>query len=285
MPQSKQSILLTIDVEEWFQVENLRPYFPLPTWDSQKSRIALATHKLLDLFDSFQPKVQATFFILGCIAQKHPQLIMEIKNRGHEIASHGYHHQLNNHMNARELREDLRSSKKLLEDITGAKVPGYRAPSFSINNDILQTIQAAGYSYDSSYNSFERHGRYGKIDTSGKQPHGIAYKIAADFFELPISNLVLAGQTLPWGGGGYFRMIPPKLFRTGIRHILKQNNAYMMYLHPWELDPDQPRPKQASGFPAFRHYLNLDKTFLRLSQLIINLATCQFKTCCQYLTL
>jgi polysaccharide deacetylase family protein (PEP-CTERM system associated) len=280
---TNQTILLTIDVEEWFQVENLRPWFPPSTWDHQTSRIAFATHKLLDLFDSFQTQIRATFFILGCIAQKHPQLVLEIQNRGHEIASHGYHHQLNNHMGTGALLEDLRSSKKLLEDITGEQVAGYRAPSFSINDAIIRTIQTAGYRYDSSYNTFERHGRYGKIETNGKQPHGIAYKLADGFFELPISNLALARQTLPWGGGGYFRMIPGKLFTVGIRHILKKHKAYVMYLHPWEFDPEQPRPKQATGLPAFRHYLNLDKTYRRLRKLIINSAHCQFLTCSQYL--
>jgi polysaccharide deacetylase family protein (PEP-CTERM system associated) len=284
MPRFKPCILLTIDVEDWFQVENLRPWFPHSKWHSLPSRVEYNTLRLLDLLDSFAHEVKATFFILGQVAEKFPRLVLRIKDRGHEIASHGYNHLLNNQMEFEALQQDLHKSKVLLEDISGQPVLGYRAPCFSISDDILKAIQDAGYKYDSSYNSFERHGRYGTITINGQARRGIALHVMEGFFELPISNLDVWGQTLPWGGGGYFRIIPLKLFRAGVRRLLKREKAYILYLHPWEIDPDQPRLKEVKGWPALRHYINIDKTYDRLSKLIANFQDCEFLTCSQYLT-
>jgi polysaccharide deacetylase family protein (PEP-CTERM system associated) len=283
MNRSNPAILLTVDVEDWFQVENLRPWFPRTHWDAQPSRVESNTQRLLDLFDSFTNKVKATFFILGWIAEKYPTLVRRIKNRGHEVASHGYNHQLNYQMDKPALQEDLRNSKLLLEDISGEPVSGYRAPCFSINDEILEAIRDAGYAYDSSFNSFERHGRYGRIKTNSRKHYGIAFRIENDFFELPISNLEFWGQKIPWGGGGYFRLIPYTFFRAGVGRILRRDNAYMMYLHPWEIDPDQPRGYGVKGLPAFRHYLNLHKTYARLKKLITKFQSCRFYTCRDYL--
>jgi polysaccharide deacetylase family protein (PEP-CTERM system associated) len=276
-------MLLTIDVEDWFQVENLRPWFPHSKWHSLPSRVEHNTHRLLDLLDSFAHEVKATFFILGRVAEKFPQLVLRIRDRGHEIASHGYNHLLNNEMEFEALQQDLHKSKVLLEDISGQPVVGYRAPCFSISDDILKAIQDAGYKYDSSYNSFERNGRYGTITINGQRRRGIALHMMNGFYELPISNLDIGGQTIPWGGGGYFRIIPPLLFQAGVRRLLTRKNAYMLYLHPWEIDPNQPRMKEVKGLPALRHYINIDKTYDRLSRLIANFRDCEFPTCRQYL--
>jgi hypothetical protein len=176
-------------------------------------------------------------------------------------------------------------------------VYGYRAPSFAINNDILKIVEDCGYLYDSSYNSFSMHGRYGHLDLSRNGQKGIAIQISSIrnpkseirdprskiFYELPISNLKFAHQVFPWGGGGYFRLIPSKLFEIGIKCILRQENAYLFYFHPWEIDPKQPRVNQASSFYKFRHYINLNKTHIKLSKLIENFKHCNFITCSQYL--
>jgi polysaccharide deacetylase family protein (PEP-CTERM system associated) len=278
------AILLTIDVEDWFQVENLRPMFPPDLWERQTARVEWATNRLLDLFDSFEERIQATFFVLGWVAERFPRLVAEIKRRGHEVASHGYGHLLNYRMQREALQADLNRSKSILEQITGAPVLGYRAPCFSINDNILKCVQNAGYRYDSSYNSFDRNGRYGVIDTSsGMRRQGIALRLSSDFVELPISNMTLLGQTIPWGGGGYFRLIPPSLFRSGVRCILKQRKAYMLYLHPWEIDPGQPRIKGISRLAGFRHYLNIANTYQRVSRLISAFHQCRFMTCSQYI--
>jgi len=177
-------ILLTIDVEDWFQVENFKEYIPFDSWSSCELRVEKNTHRLLDLLDSvnfkFQVssfKISATFFILGWIAEKLPNLVKEIHARGHEVASHGYYHNLCNDSSSDDLRKDLIDSKRLLEDIIGDRVYGYRAPSFSINAEVLKIIEDCGYLYDSSYNSFSMHGRYGQISLSQNGQKGIANKI------------------------------------------------------------------------------------------------------------
>jgi polysaccharide deacetylase family protein (PEP-CTERM system associated) len=317
-------ILLTIDVEDYFQVENFKPWIPFNTWSSYELRVEKNIHRLLDLFDTFtltrNPKplpheihnsdseanligarnpIKATFFILGWIAERLPNLVREIHSRGHEVASHGYAHKLCSECSPDESKADLIRSKKLLEDIIGDRVYGYRAPSFAINNDILKIIKDCGYQYDSSYNSFNLHGRYGKISLDGIEKNGIAVKIpntqhpvedpgfpigaSSTFYELPISNVQFERLVIPWGGGSYFRIIPFPLFKMGIKTILKKENAYLFYMHPWEIDPEQPRVNGASISYRFRHYINLNKTFSKLSNLIDKLKNYHFLTCMQYL--
>jgi len=358
--KNNKFILLTIDVEDWFQVENFKPWIPFNTWPSYELRIEKNTHRLLDLFDSITYRkkskisglprsmqsqfnwgrscltknpIKATFFILGWVAERLPHLVREIHSRGHEVASHGYTHNLCNECSSDELKADLIRSKKLLEDIIGDRVYGYRAPSFSINNDILKIMEDCGYLYDSSYNSFNLHGRYGKISLDGLKKNGIAFNVSETFFELPISNIsfkmnpsrllekfqfclsskkkkilttdiqvVFRGLksdsdteirqkgkfyknlVIPCGGGAYFRIIPSPLFKIGIKTILKKENAYLFYMHPWEIDPEQPRVNGASISYRFRHYINLNKTFSKLENLIEKLKDCHFITCMQYLT-
>jgi peptidoglycan-N-acetylglucosamine deacetylase len=345
-------ILLTIDVEDWFQVENFKQHIPFSSWTNYELRVEKNINSLLDLFDSieFDPgrqppvisyqlkkatdttinhvgqayghghykKVRCTFFVLGWIAERLPKLIREIQSRGHEVASHGYSHNLCYDCGHDELQKDLSDSKKRLEDILGSPVSGYRAPSFSINNDVLKIIRECGYLYDSSYNSFGLHSRYGKLDTSCNKKEGVAIKIpkaersdnlstgSSDssapgyFFELPISNwdikslLSLKGSAirpgqrpdgfvLPWGGGGYFRLMPFYLFRKGVESMLKKDGAYIFYMHPWEIDPDQPRVNEASAYFRFRHYINLKGCRSKLYRLITSFLNSHFITCRQYI--
>ena len=283
MNSFKQSIILTIDVEDWFQVENFSRYIKRSEWDKLPTRVVENTHSILDLLQENKRNIKATFFVLGWIAERFPDLIREISKRGHEIASHGYDHVMCTHIAPDSLLSDLIRSKNGIEKITGTEVKGYRAPSFSISDDALRLIRKAGYAYDSSYNSFARHGRYGFITTNGFPKKGIAIRIASDFYELPISNLEFRGQTIPWGGGGYFRLFPFSIFKKGIQRILSQQQAYMFYMHPWEIDPEQPRVNQAKGISAFRHYVNLERTLGRLRRMIFTFKNCKFLTCHQYL--
>lgn len=281
----RPTILLTIDVEDWFQVENLRPWFPPELWSNYPLRVERNTHRLLDLFDQFtRPTVKATFFILGWIAEQLPDLVKEINRRGHEVASHGYGHMMCNKIGFNELEKDLYRSKSLLEDMTGIEIKGYRAPNFSINQEVLEVIRNTGYRYDSSYNNFHLHGRYGKLNMNGAQKKGIAKCLGGEFYELPISNLSIGRRVLPWGGGGYFRLMPFQIFRLGIQHILKNKGVYVFYMHPWEVDPDQPRIRQSKGLNGWRHYLNLEQTYKRLNHLIRTFNTSHFITCNQYLS-
>jgi polysaccharide deacetylase family protein (PEP-CTERM system associated) len=368
--------LLTIDVEDWFQVENFKRYIPFDSWSSYELRIEKNTHRILDLLDSVKlnnstnlqpvtgsyqvstenvPKTKetslrrrrilldhfhpesdpdkkkskksgkscqttpkATFFVLGWLAERLPHLVREIHSRGHEVASHGYYHNLCNAQSPEDLKTDLCDSKSLLEDIIGTQVYGYRAPSFAINNDILKIIEDCDYLYDSSYNSFAMHGRYGQISVSQNGQKGIARQIPnawntkhgtrnpdfigkpETFYELPISNLYFRTPfrsrlsaisseqnhlcfVLPWGGGGYFRLTPFPLFKLGVQSSLKKRGAYLFYMHPWEIDPEQPRVNEASMFYKFRHYSNLSKTHSKLTKLIKSFSNCSFFTCHQYL--
>lgn len=280
----KPSILLTFDVEDWFQVENFKSYIPFSTWNSFELRVERNTIKILDLLDSFSFKPRATFFVLGWIAQKCPQLVREISNRGHEVASHGYGHDLCPQMEQPLLVHDLKCSKVLLEDITGKQVTGYRAPSFSINNEVLGLIRDAGYLYDSSFNSFSGHGRYGSLDLSSALKKQGRYELDHGFFELPVSNLNLFNHILPLGGGGYFRLIPFSVFKHGVTSVLKKEKTFVFYAHPWEFDPEQPRVEQASPWFKFRHYINLRRTEKKLIALINTFSDIKFKTIDAHIT-
>ena len=286
-------ILLTIDVEDWFQVENFKQYISFSSWPSYELRVEENTKRLLDLLDSDNglpttylshgQKPRATFFVLGWIAERIPGLVREIHARGHEVASHGYNHKLCSECSSRDLRNDLIESKNRLEDIIGVPVYGYRAPSFSINDDILKLIEECGYLYDSSFNSFGMNGRYGKAHLSQNTKNGIAVKISDIFYELPISNIHVGNRILPWGGGGYFRLTPFRIFRWGVESILRKEKAYLFYTHPWEVDPHQPRVNGASLFFKLRHYTNIDSAASKMSLFIQGLRQCRFVSCHRYL--
>lgn len=329
MKSLNRSILITIDVEDWFQVENFKGYIPFSTWAEKELRVEQNTRRLLDLFDSIKtrgprsesgnhksgniiknPKsidenlqqttkkekiksVRATFFVLGWVAERLPHLVREIHSRGHEVASHGYNHALCYGCGHDELRKDLSNSKKLLEDIICAPIHGYRAPSFSITDETLKIIEECGYLYDSSYNSFYMNGRYGRLDVREYQRRGISLKLSNTFYELPISNLQFSifnlkssifNPVFPWGGGGYFRLIPWWIFKKGIESILEKDGAYLFYIHPWEIDPCQPRVREASKSFQFRHYLNLKDAYLKLLKLLTAFQHLDFITCKEYLS-
>lgn len=283
--EGNKSILLTFDVEDWFQVENFKEYIPFSSWNDYELRVEKNIHLILDLLDSFSFKPKATFFVLGWIAKKLPDMVREIQKRGHEIACHGFNHDLATKLNKNEFRKDLVESKLFLEDITGAKTIGYRAPSFAINDDILKTIESAGFLYDSSYNSFSMHDRYGRITVPENTKHGDVFQAQSEFFEIPISNLSFWGTIIPLGGGGYFRLMPDFLFKLGIKKILQDTNAFVFYSHPWEFDPAQPVVKDAPASYKFRHYVNQKKTEKKLRKLIASFRECQFVTCSEYLEL
>lgn len=282
-------ILLTIDVEDWFQVENFKPWIPFETWDRQELRVEKNVHFLLDFFDELslesklRENIRATFFMLGWLAERLPHLVREIHQRGHEVASHGCFHRLPNKLSTEELTAELSDSKSMLEEILGEEVEGYRAPSFAINGEVLDKIEEAGYRYDSSYNSFALHGRYGRMDFLQSPRSGIAIQRTPGLFELPISNLNLGGQVLPWGGGAYFRLIPFAFFRHGIRRTIFRQGAYLFYIHPWEIDPGQPRVNGASPFRKFRHYTFLERTVKKLEAMARAFSDCAWVSCREYL--
>jgi polysaccharide deacetylase family protein (PEP-CTERM system associated) len=278
------TILLTFDIEDWFQVENFKEHISYSSWSSREQRVHSNTIALLDLLDDAPTKVKATFFILGWVAERYPALVAEISKRGHEIASHGYNHKLCYHQSSDELYDDFDKSKKLLEDIIGQEVLGYRAPSFSITDEALRIVEKVGYKYDSSYNSYDKHGRYGSLTLPcGDKQSQPLYKISPSFYEIPVSNLSLNGKIIPWGGGGYFRLLPSFLHWSGVNHILKENGCYTFYMHPWEIDPGQPRVKNAKALFRFRHYINLSSTKEKLKCFVASKSHCSFLSCSDFI--
>jgi len=281
---TSEPFLLTIDVEDWFQVENLRPCYPVQSWFKQELRVEKNVQKILHLLA--EEGVQATFFVLGWVAKRLPKLIREIADQGHEVASHGFGHVLCPDLSPTELVEDLKQSKTLLEDLIGEKVSGYRAPSFSVSEQLLDLLAETGYAYDSSYNSLGLNKRYGQLNLAQAQKHGLAYLFQNGVFELPLSNLSLGPITIPLAGGGYFRFWPYFLFQLGVKMVVARQPGYVFYIHPWEVDPGQPRVKEIGRLAGLRHYLNLDQTFSRLERLIADFSgECDFLTCSGYLAL
>lgn len=280
----KKTILLTFDVEDWFQVENFKEYIPFSSWSSKELRVEKNTIELLDVLDAGSTPAKATFFVLGWIAEHCPDLVREIHRRGHEVASHGFDHHLCYNQTPDKLRLDLIKSKERLEDITGQEVVGYRAPSFSITDDALRIVREAGYLYDSSFNSYEGHGRYGSLTLpeTEKQNQPL-HTLSPSFYEIPVSNLKFGKKIIPWGGGGYFRLLPAFLHRIGVKRILKQNGCYTFYMHPWEIDPDQPRVKEAKPFFRFRHYVNLASAKEKLAGLLEANSKNSFQTCKEFI--
>jgi polysaccharide deacetylase family protein (PEP-CTERM system associated) len=257
---------LSVDVEDYFQVSAFDRIVSRETWSTFDSRVAANTHRLLDLFD--EAGVKATFFTLGWIAEHHPALVREMAARGHEIASHGYHHQLVYMLTPRQFREDVRAAKAALEDAGGQAVVGFRAPSFSIVSSSLWALDILieeGYRYDTSIFPI-RHDRYGIPDA----PRHI-YTITSDagtLIEIPASTVRIGSVNLPIAGGGYFRLLPYRFTQWGIRRVNTMERApVMFYMHPWEIDPEQPR-LDAGATTRWRHYSGLHRTADRLKRLV-----------------
>ncbi len=257
---------MTVDVEDYFQVSAFDSVVSREAWDTFPSRVVANTDRLLRIFDEFN--VKATFFMLGWIADRHPALVSAIAKAGHELASHGYEHRLVYEQTPEAFRDDVRRAKRLIEDQSGQPVRGYRAPSYSITRRSLWALDVLveeGYAYDASIFPI-RHDRYG-IPDAPRHTH-VMTRAAGQLTEAPPSTVRVAGTNLPVAGGGYFRLLPYQWTRWGIRRINEQEGKpAIFYLHPWEIDPEQPRLK-ASALSRFRHYRNLDKTEGRLRRLL-----------------
>jgi polysaccharide deacetylase family protein (PEP-CTERM system associated) len=257
---------LTVDVEDYFHVSAFARSIDRKDWDDHPLRVESNTRRLLDLFDEYDLK--ATFFVLGWVAERKRELIREIADRGHEVACHGFSHQLVYNQSQQEFRDETFRSKELLEDITQKPVSGYRAASYSITNDsrwALDILAEAGFEYDSSIFPI-RHDRYG-IPDAEEYPHQLKTPNGNSLVEFPLSTAKLLKYKLPVAGGGYFRLYPYMITRAGLSQINRRNQPFIFYLHPWEIDPEQPRI-QAGWFSRFRHYNNLDKCETRLRSLL-----------------
>lgn len=255
---------MSIDVEDWFQVENLRSAISRDSWDERELRVERNTDRMLELMA--ERDVRATCFILGWVAERCPDLVRRIAAAGHEVATHGYGHELIYEIGPDAFRADVDRSIKLLEDLSGAEVRGYRAPSFSITDWAIPILREAGLRYDSSAFPTVAHDRYGRL--SGMKPGQALVDLGDGFTEVCVSTLEIAGRGVPWAGGGYFRLIPYPVFRAGVRRILATGMPYVFYIHPWEIDPGQPRVSGLKRSHAFRHTVNLDRCEARFAALL-----------------
>jgi polysaccharide deacetylase family protein (PEP-CTERM system associated) len=256
--------VMSVDVEDWFCVYNLSRHIPYETWDRCESRVVRNTNRLLDRFRKHG--VEATFFVLGWIAERFPDLVREIERQGHEVATHGYSHRLLTQMQPSEFRTDLQRSLEVLAKVVSQQVRGFRAPSFSVTRKTLWAVtilRENGIQYDSSVFPVRFHPDYG---IPGSQPG--PYELAEGLSELPMSVADVLGWKIPCCGGGYFRLYPYAVTRQLMRRCRAQGRPVIFYLHPWEVDPEQPRVKGMPWHRVFRHYNNLDKTEERLERLL-----------------
>ena len=256
---------LTIDVEDYFQVSAFEKKIKPEDWLQYESRVSKNTQNILDILDNHYTK--ATFFIVGWIAEKHPELVKEINERGHEVGCHSYKHQRITTLSRDSFRKDTKKSKDILENIIGRKVLGYRAPSYTITKNTLWALDILaelGFQYDSSIFPIY-HDTYGIPDA----PRFTYKHDGLDLTEYPISTALILGRKVPVAGGGYFRLFPYWFTKMALKSINdKEKQPFVFYLHPWEIDPDQPRINNISLLSRFRHYNNLSKTNSRLHKLL-----------------
>jgi polysaccharide deacetylase family protein (PEP-CTERM system associated) len=257
---------MSVDVEDYFQVSAFAPHIRREDWDGLPCRVERNVDVILGLLDDARSK--ATFFTLGWIAERYPQVVRRIVDNGHELASHGYGHQRASDLTPAEFRDDITRAKTILEDLGGVAVRGYRAPSFSINRNnwwAVEELENAGYVYSSSIYPV-KHDHYGMPDAPRfpHRPNG-----EAGILELPPTTFPLMGRNLPAAGGGWFRLLPYEMSRWMLRRVNARDRApCMFYFHPWELDAEQPRQSGISAKTRFRHYVNLQRMPGRLRKLL-----------------
>jgi len=255
---------LTIDVEEFFQVHALSGVVAMDAWETYPSSVTESTGLILNLLDA--KGIKATFFCLGWVAERHPDLIRRIHRAGHEIASHGYAHKVIYAQEPAGFKADTAKAKAILEDITGEPVLGYRAPTYSITRQTLwalDILEELGYRYDSSIFPI-RHDNYG-IPDAPRFPHRLGPRRMVEF---PISTVRIGPVNLPIAGGGYFRLLPYPVTRQGLKTIAGHGHPFIFYVHPWEFNPAIPRVASLSALSRFRTYVGLSKTQQRFQRLI-----------------
>jgi polysaccharide deacetylase family protein (PEP-CTERM system associated) len=258
---------LTVDVEDWFQVHAFEDAIPRGAWDRCERRVEASTGRLLETLAG--RGVRATFFVLGWVAERHPALVAAIADAGHEVASHGYDHRRVDRLDPESFRADLRRASDAIGAACGRTVRGFRAPSFSVSAESLWAFDVLfeeGYRFSSSVFPV-RHDRYG-IPSFPRRPVRVREGAGRALWEFPMTTWRLFGQNLPAAGGGWMRFLPPAAMRRAIASENRAGRPAVVYLHPWEVDPEQPRVAAAARFARWRHYLNLDRTRARLEGLL-----------------
>ena len=257
----------TIDVEDYFHVQSFADHIDQTTWEKLPCRVERTTRELLDLLE--EKNVQGTFFTLGWVAKRFPDLIREVANQGHEIACHGMNHQLVYTQTPDEFARETEQSRKILEDLAQRKIRGYRAATYSITKNSLWALDILleqGFEYDSSIFPI-RHDRYG-IPDAQLTPSVITTPRGNPIPEFPISVVPTPIGKLPVAGGGYLRLLPMALTLAGLRYLERKKQPFVIYTHPWEIDPEQPRIQGINAITRLRHYRNLHDNRFRLSNIL-----------------
>src|SRR3990172_5921277 len=269
---------LTIDVEDYFMVTAFSDVVKTEDWSKYESRVENNTLQILDIFDEYE--VKATFFTLGWVAEHYPKLVREIHTRGHEVASHGYNHRLAYDLSPKEFREDTKKSKSIIEDVIGKTVTGYRAASYSIMKRslwVLDILIEEGFTYDSSIFPIY-HDRYG-LPGAERFPH-IINRNGGRLYEFPPSTYRVIGLNIAISGGGYLRLLPLCITKSAIKRINeKENQPAIIYIHPWEIDPHQPK-LNGRWRSKLRHRINLNSTLPKLKTFLKEF---QFKPLSEFL--
>ena len=299
---------LTVDVEDYFQVHAFSHAIRMEEWDALQSRVEKNTRRILDLLDSCSPpratdqaigeKPRATFFVLGWIAERYPELVGEIQRRGHEVACHGYGHKVISNQTREEFAEDVKRSKEILEDLSGNAVIGYRAPTYSVRKKTLWALEVLielGFRYDSSIFPI-KHDVYG-FPEAHRFPHIISFEMGKgdaayssqmttedshsshhrpnSLAEFPMTTARILGYNFPVAGGGYFRLLPYSLNRYLLRRVnTRESKPFIFYIHPWEIDPGIPKIDGVGILSRFRTCVNLDKTEDRFARLLSEFRFC-----------
>ena len=257
---------LSIDVEDWFHTDCLKGVIAREAWERCELRVERNTMRMMEILEA--RKARATFFVLGWVAERCPDLVRAIAAAGHEVASHGYGHEHVYSLRPSEFRSDILRSKRYLEDLTGTAVRGYRAPCFSITEWAIPILQDAGFDYDSSVVPTVAHDRYGQLN--GMHAGRPIVSLREGFYEAGISciRVGVGKRGIPWGGGGYFRLVPYALWLAGVHAILRSGTPYIFYIHPWEIDPGQPRAAGIDLANGFRQRVNLHRCEERFASLV-----------------
>jgi len=261
---------MTVDVEDYFQVSAFESHIRREQWDRLPCRVEGNVERILALFDAHA--VKATFFVLGWMAERYPRMVRQLAEQGHEVASHGYEHVRVMHQTPAAFREDIRRSRGLLEDTTGIPVRGYRAASYSIGRDTLWALDElleSGHQYSSSIYPI-RHDLYGMPEAAR---FAFRHGCETGLLEIPVTTVQIGQRNFPCGGGGYFRLFPYALSRWALQRVNEHDGeSAVFYFHPWEIDPEQPRPKGIGLKTRVRHYLNLSRMEARLTRLLQDFA-------------
>ncbi len=265
MPEHKPVGVVSVDVEDYFHAESFSDIVERSRWDSYASRVERNTRRLLEVLAKLN--VRGTFFVLGWVAERFPGLVREIGAGGHELGCHSYWHRLIYKLDPAEFREDTRRAKDVIEQISGEPVRGYRAPTYSVVDGslwALEILSELGFSYDSSIFPIQ-HDRYG-IPDAPRAPFRFQTP-SGSMTEFPITTFRLAGRNLPVGGGGYLRLLPQIYTRLGLQRVQREGLPSVIYIHPWEIDPDQPRLAGRLS-SRLRHYTNLSRTLERFQSVL-----------------